>query len=216
MSNLSKEQLEELTALINARLAEFGPRMFDDLSPGIVRVAHDVIEAYWGSEEAEKRDLPYVWDIGDNPAPHDDLPLAAAPSGFPPPPKSVEKYSTNGNGHHAAVEPAAIGTGGAATIAMPRSLAMVDAAIDDQATQADNQARFEQDRLQLVAALREMAMGGYMPTQAAWNMARPVNLPLADSLIKRYGIKWTDLAAEAGLKLTLRQAKPGGSTDEPL
>lgn len=251
MSNLSNEQVAQLTDLINARLAEFGPRMFDDLSPGVVRVAHDVIEAYWGMDLPDAGDWPKPqpviqgcdshWAPRGFPASDDgpihfsdDLSLAAAPSGFPPPPKNVEKLtranvpelqhtrandekltSVNGNGHHAAAEQAE-----AVLIKLPRSLEEVDAEVDDQATQADNHARFEACWPAVMRELQNMAMGGYMPTMPAWDAARPVTLPKAHALLKRLDMNWTDIAAEAGLKLTPRQAKIAtsmaeGSTDEP-
>lgn len=67
MSNLTTEQVTELTESINARLAEFGkiaPYM-PDLSCGVVRIAFDVIEEwmartdYLGQDEGEENDWSY-------------------------------------------------------------------------------------------------------------------------------------------------------------
>lgn len=67
--SLSKEQLEELTERVNARLAEFGERMFDPMSAGVVRIVVDVIEAHWDvdgvSVEVRAWPKPADLNIGD-------------------------------------------------------------------------------------------------------------------------------------------------------
>lgn len=50
MSNLTAEQVRELTERINGRLAEFNTEsapIFDQVSAGVVRLVHDVIEEMW-------------------------------------------------------------------------------------------------------------------------------------------------------------------------
>ena len=47
MSNLTCDQLSELTALVNSRRAEFGEGMFAELTLGEVRTAYDVIVQWW-------------------------------------------------------------------------------------------------------------------------------------------------------------------------
>lgn len=44
MGSLSNEQLKELTKLVNERLSEFGEKVFDDTTIGIVRLVVDVAE----------------------------------------------------------------------------------------------------------------------------------------------------------------------------
>lgn len=51
MSELAKEQLQELTDLINARLAEFENSLMPTLTPGIVRTSHDVIKKWYEEKE---------------------------------------------------------------------------------------------------------------------------------------------------------------------
>jgi hypothetical protein len=49
VSNLTREQLAELTERVNDRLLEFGPDLFDRPSPGVVRLMVEVFEE-WLSE----------------------------------------------------------------------------------------------------------------------------------------------------------------------
>lgn len=53
MPNLSSEQLAELTARFNARLLEFGEKMFDEQTPGVVRLFYDEVER-WQIEQDEE------------------------------------------------------------------------------------------------------------------------------------------------------------------
>lgn len=64
MSNLSTEQLEELTLLVNRRRDEFGPGVLEPLSPGEIRMMHDVLEQWWMED-----DLPAAQPTG---MPHDE------------------------------------------------------------------------------------------------------------------------------------------------
>jgi hypothetical protein len=60
MSSLTDEQLSHLTDTINKRLDEFNlfpdTPAFDDISPGIVRIAHDVIVEWLDGIEHDRRD----------------------------------------------------------------------------------------------------------------------------------------------------------------
>lgn len=207
MSNISNEHLQELTAAINVRLSEFGANIFHDLPPGIVRIAHDVIQEYWGMDLPDAGDWPKARSAPMREpagraadAPANDLYDGYARANAQPrmleseqlvtisAPEPITVAEPNGNGHYA----------------------------DSVADPMPREPSFEADRVAIVRELQKMAMGNHMPTQAAWNMARPVNLPKADTLCKRYALNWTDLAAEAGLALTPRQAKMSNSTDEPF
>lgn len=58
MSSLSADQVKELTTRINERFAEFdveGSRVFEWVTPGVVRLVHDVIEE-WTQARAGKPD----------------------------------------------------------------------------------------------------------------------------------------------------------------
>lgn len=61
MAELSSEHLQELTALVNERLAEFGPAELR-LDIGIVRIAHDVI-VKWYQEKGESWAMQRISDV---------------------------------------------------------------------------------------------------------------------------------------------------------
>lgn len=66
MTHLSKEQLAELTERVNSRFAEFGPDMFDMLTPGEVRVIYGVMDE-WSFEGMYGKPAPdngkYDWQL---------------------------------------------------------------------------------------------------------------------------------------------------------
>lgn len=186
---LTTEQLSELTERINARLAEFGADM-PQLSRGIVRMAHDVIEEWWEG-------APKQWPQ----PPADDPVLDAYSIGFErgkevakpkPEPKFVTQTAPvaetvaatlgpehvivtplkNGNGHHELPE----GRGGNV---LP-------------------------DLNALIKEVKRISMGGTMPTQAQFNLAKPANWASATAHLVRLGISWEQLAEQAELKIRPR------------
>jgi hypothetical protein len=54
---------------------------------------------------------------------------------------------------------------------------------------------------ELVKEVRRQSMGGTMPTQAQFNMAKPTTWATSQAHTKRLEITWGQLAEEAGLKL---------------
>jgi len=59
---------------------------------------------------------------------------------------------------------------------------------------------FTPDLAQLVKELQRQAMANTMPTQAAFDAAKPANWATAVAHCKRLNMNWNELAAEAGLK----------------
>jgi len=53
---------------------------------------------------------------------------------------------------------------------------------------------------ELCAKLRELAMGGTMPSIDTFNANRPANWSIAQAHMHRLGYTWNELAREAGLK----------------
>ena len=62
MSELSTVQLAELAARVNERRAEFGPQMFDPLSPGEVRLLYDAVLEW--RQEKEDGGAHVLWKDG--------------------------------------------------------------------------------------------------------------------------------------------------------
>lgn len=62
MSELSKEQLQQLTDAVNERFAEFDPGKFAAFPPGVVRIMTDVIRR-WYQEKEESWAMQRISDV---------------------------------------------------------------------------------------------------------------------------------------------------------
>lgn len=58
MTHLSTDELSDLTKIVNARIAEFGPHTLNPLTCGMVRIVHDVIAAWQAEAEPEPEPTP--------------------------------------------------------------------------------------------------------------------------------------------------------------
>lgn len=66
---------------------------------------------------------------------------------------------------------------------------------------ADTQpAKPQVTREQLLAEVRQIAMGGHMPTMSQFDLAKPAVWPNAATLVQRFNTTWQSLSHEAGLK----------------
>lgn len=232
MSNLTTEQLTQLADRINARIQEFQCTSLPRLSPGVVRIAYEIIAEGWevpnaSAQQEEDGDLlqdayHFGYQRGTQATPqHERLVTMSAP---------VAPAETNGNGkpfgyaqdkhaHEPAAPPktekkltseevpetshARSHDEKVTGARLPRTLAEVDAE-----TQTNGASKYYMPTLQeLIAEVQRQAMGGVMPTIAAFDMARPGNWATAAAHLTRFNLTWIDLAKEAGLKLTPRQAK---------
>lgn len=93
----------------------------------------------------------------------------------------------------------------ATAINRPRTLAEVDDADKDDAADDVGGKRGRPPkfvvpkRAQVIAQLKQIAMGGVMPKQPAYDMAKPANWPTARDSCIHLEASWRELADEAGL-----------------
>ncbi|MCC6457842.1 MAG: hypothetical protein IT328_22995 [Caldilineaceae bacterium] len=194
MNNLTTEQLTELTERVHERLNEF--EMPNTMLPtkGIVRVVHDLI-AEWHDGESNGFKLirdedgrvteqaPWAQLVADV-----DAAIEPEPEHEPVQVTAPEQPHTNGNGTKPALSPQATATlGPEHTVVTPLKYAHLPT-LDE-----------------LVAEVKRQAMGGVMPTMAAFDMARPATWATAQAHLVRLNLTWSDLAKEADL--TLKRAK---------
>lgn len=194
MNNLTTEQLTELTERINARLAEFGTLLaMPKLAPGVVRMAHDVI-AEWRAQESSDFALLHDEDGRTyEQTPWSHLMVASEPepeavATVTPEVKPYTNGHTNDNGTKPSLSAQVTATlGPEHTVVTPIKYAHLPT--------------FDE----LVAEVKRQAMGGVMPTMAAFDMARPAVWATAQAHLVRLNLTWSDLAQEAGL--TLKRGK---------
>jgi hypothetical protein len=199
MSNLSTEQLAELTERINGRIAEFDNPLLAALSPGVVRLAFGEIEDWMAEQESSLELGASAWL---SPAPSTIIPDDAicaeirreteelarereevdevkAPS--PPTPEPVltaQAVASLGPEHTVVTPLKSNGNGKHGTVKPRTHLPSLE---------------------EMVKELRRQAMGGVMPTMAAFDAARPANWSTAQAHLLRLATTWGDLAEAAGL-----------------
>lgn len=188
MNTLSSNQLIVLTNRINARLSEFG-EVFEPTTPGVVRLAHDVIEQ-WRCEEVPPATVEAV---AMEAAQEEKLALPAKDlNSFDPiqelasVPPVAEPYR-NGHATSIATQPV---TKSVATTLGPEHTVVTPLKEGSLPT-----------RGMLVEEVKRQAMGGVMPTMDAFNMARPALWATAQAHLTRLDLSWGELAQEAGLAL---------------
>ena len=210
MSELSTAQLAELAARVNERRAEFGPQMFDPLSPGEVRLLFDVIEAWMAQTDYLQEDGPPAlidsglrtgdcWPGSVSSVLSPESPVAAG-VGY-----QNGKDDLGGNGSAPVHDPPAIHAP-QGPIRLPRTLAEVDA----QATahpkpekvnsRPNRHGNYLPTLDEMVAEVKRQAMGGTMPTMSAFNDARPGNWASAGAQVQRLGVSWDELRQLAELQ----------------
>lgn len=196
--NLTNEQLAELTACLNARLAEFdedtGPYLFERLSRGQVRLLYDVIREWQcgqqpdgAAAETMLTKLPAI-----EPSHTREARIVISPMRHLPEPvieTATVAVATNGNGHHP--EP------------------KKDADPTAQELPAGRGGNVLPDLPALVREVQRQAMGNVAPTQAVFNSSKPASWATATAHLQRLGITWADLIHEAGLKPNPRGSGKG-------
>lgn len=199
MSELSKDQLQELFDAIMGRMQEFELPMPSAvlLTKGAVRVAYDVIAPFVrgqmipAREEAEDKKRALFASV------------------------RAEPVKANGNGHRSLPDPdvardnianmmaSAAGGALASTIIKPRTLAEIN---DVPLPAMDNSAKSDQLR-EIMHELQDMAVDEVMPTMAFWDNAKPPHLPKAQALLMRHLLTWNRLAEYAHLEVSPRAFK---------
>lgn len=58
----------------------------------------------------------------------------------------------------------------------------------------------EPSYVQVLTEIQRIAMGGVMPSEAVFDLARPATWPTANESCVLWGLSWEQLAEEAGLK----------------
>lgn len=230
MSDLSNQHLQELTGLVNARLDEFKMANMPALSPGVVRVAHDVIKK-WYQEKEEAWAMQRISDVtitaemamklseqGYAAAKRDMSTLGAEPAGGSPlgtdPPQNFDVGSPLRGVDNEVSASQASKNGNDKQSVLPDSdfsaaaTAGVLAAGDmdgelryTRMTTDEKAARMRE----IIGVLQDKAVDGMMPSMAEWETLRPSHLPRSQALVKQYDINWGDLAARAKLQMK----KPG-------
>lgn len=179
---LTGDELKELTERINARLLEFGDKVFDPVAPGVVRLIHSVL----GEWEADRA-------VACEPDPAPVAPVLFVP---PPPRGAVTIESNantitvpNGNGH-------ALSAQAAATLGREHTLVTPLKATARVAPNGNHLPTVDE----VVAQVRRIAMGGVMPTMAAFDASRPADWSTAQAHLLRLNLSWESLREIAELK----------------
>lgn len=195
MNGLSKEQLSDLTARVNTRLAEFGG-MFENAIPGVVRLTYDAIQE-WTQEQAtddwcELEESAHVEvEIAPPPAAQ-SAPFTVAGVADDPT-RYTNPSQTYTNGNHVELSASTVAT-----------LGPEHTVVTSLKGRGGN---VLPDKQMLVAEVKRLSMGGMMPTMAAFDDARPATWATAQAHLIRLGLTWETLADEAGLKLKPRGVK---------
>lgn len=184
---LTNEQLRELTALINARLAEFHPMALPTLSPGIVRLVYGVLQEWQWEQETPAiptTDLPWSQPVKEA----EEVEAMPQCNGkLPDPDAAREAIATmlagGGNGH-VAFAPKVHEVTGKRHSAWPTLAEIID-------------------------HLRTLAMAGVMPRHVTYDAERPAGWPCAQAIMREYAVTWTELAEKAGLKMERPRARKG-------
>lgn len=198
MNRLTSQQVDKLTSRVNERFGEFAvgeSAIFEPVTRGVMRLVFDVIEE-WRGEEGE---------IATATEPTSG-PLYIAPDKLASNlttaiDRAEKEHVANGNGHAKELSSQAIATLGPEHV-------VVNPLRDDTAKGRGNMLP---TREELIAEVRRQAMGGVMPTMAAFNDARPANWATAQAHLTRLGLSWEQLTEESGLKPNPRgpkQAQP--------
>lgn len=194
MSNLTKQQLEALHSAVIERLREFD--LPDTLLPtaGVVRLVVDVYaEADWDAPVSDEE--------------RDDTPPAVQFAETWPMPAPISEHAAAALGpEHTVVTPIKNGNG---THKITREERIAQELGDDTPLPAN---RHLPNKPELLAEIKRISMAGMMPTQAAFDAARPAVWSTAQAHLTRLGISWSELADEAGL--TIRRG-PSGTEKNP-
>ena len=221
MSNLTTEQLQDLTERINARLVEFGRDVFKETSPGVVRLTYDVI-AEWREDNDDDRMSAYQegyreGHIAAETKSHDQAftlgykagleaakraPVADKPT-EPQPAVSAQAVATLGP-EHTVVTPLKNGNG-------EHKLTREERIKQELGEDVSARDRKLPTKAELIAEIKRISMAGMMPTMAAFDAARPAVWATAQAHCLRLKTNWTELAAEA--ELTIRTGPSGTETN---
>jgi hypothetical protein len=210
MSNMTTEQLQRLTDLINARYNEFSvgnTPIFESLTLGNVRLILAAVEE-WRDEPRMKANLDFTPDsaIGRENPPggsgvtdeDDDLvELQDEPEPGKPKPEISD----------------------ARRAWLERRKASIAAKGHGRTRIAESEVERKQQRntvlptlQEVVAELRRTAMAGVMPTMAQFAEARPATWATAQAHALRLNMTWPQLAAEAGLNPRRSGPQPQNGT----
>lgn len=192
MSELTKEQLQQLTDEITDRLKEF--EMPNAMIPtkGTIRVAYEVISAYLRGQMT--------------PAPRGFPEEAADKRHFAELERKKEIKITNGvapsvaatlGPEHTVVTPLKNGT--------PRTLAEAQG---DELTELTGSELKAALLRQMIGELQMLSKHGEMPTQAEWDEHKPLHLPKAQAATQRFNLTWGRLAEYAHLRYEGRRPTP--------
>jgi len=192
MSNLTSEQLTELTELVNERLQEFnlsGQLFFEVLSRGQVRLYYGIFEAWFFEKHLHAKvfvkDEVHIVSPPAQPALHPEgsrEPILDGAAATVHQPASVTVKPGNSLGAPLATVPNENGNGAHTHHTEAAPIRHVSNA-------------------QIIAELQSMAMGGKMPTMTQWDESKPATWPGAGAFTKRFNKGWAEIAKEAGLEL---------------
>lgn len=183
---LTTDQLHELTEAVHSRLKEFD--MPDVMMPsrGVIRVIHEIVTT-WQDEQLTSADLhqlaadwPSLEDVPDGVDVFAHLPVSGLPA--PPDPDVARDKLAHAlaNGHAQLTHLAR----------PPRKPARPGMYLPTFG--------------ELLTELKRQSMGGTMPTQAQFDLAKPTSWATSQSHCKRFGYTWQELAAAAELKVSER------------
>ena len=194
MSELSKQELHELTEAICDRLKEFDSLTMALPTKGMVRIAYEVITSRLRSKEIVSVILSGETKRKPPEPPKEDRPRALD--------KSVPVASLEAN--HVA---ATLGPEHVLVTPLQANGRTLEEADRDFMALGLNSAEKSALLRDIIAELQMLSDGGEMPTMAKWDKRKPPTLPSAQAVVARYKLTWGELAGYARLKYEGRRAK---------